>query len=125
MKELNSAVKDRIKHFVTGLTVSDVTPNGCRVKSIKCERSHRSRDHSAKFSHWTNVVIEFHPEEMQNFMNRKNLTLPIPDKLIGMFNESNDDGIVHAWKCIISGGLHKSGFFAAYEAVKETDASLF
>jgi len=118
MKQLNSAIKDRMRAFIGEATVTDVTPNGCRVRSISCEHSHRGR-------RFTNAVIKFHEEDVRNYMNRKDLTLPVPDPLISMCNEGNPPGIEHIWKCIISGALHKAGFFAEWEKVPERDESLF
>ena len=117
MKQLDMTMKDQIRSFIPELTTTDVTPDGVRVQSIDCENSHRG-----KF--FTNVVIKFHEEDIRNYMNRKNLTMPVPDKLIGMCN-NGDGNIEHIWRCIIAGALHKAGFFAEYEAVPEKDESLF
>jgi len=117
MKKLDSAVIDEIKEFIDGFTVTDVTPSGCKVKSIETNRSHRGRD-------WTNMVITFHYEDTQ-YMNRKNLTLPVPDKLIDMCNNSVPPGINHVWGLIIAGSLRKAGFFESWEAKPEKDALLF
>lgn len=125
MKQLTSGIKDRIREFIGDITVTDVTPQGVRVKSIECERSHRGKIYSPNFAYWTNVVIKFHEGDMRNYMNRKNITLPVPDALISMCNEGNPPKIEHIFKCIISGALHKSGFFADYEAMPETDKALF
>jgi len=117
MKKLDSAVIDEFREFINGVTVTDVTPQGCRVKSIETNRSHRG-------SYWTNVVITFHDED-RKYMNRKNLTLPVPDKLIDMCNNSVPPGINHVWGLIIAGGLHKAGFFKASESRPEVDSLLF
>ena len=125
MKELTSTIKDRIREFVADLTITDVTPDGMRVKSIDCERSHRGAIYSPTFAYWTNVVIKFHEEDMKNYMNRKNITLPVPDALISMVNEGNPPKIEHVFKCIISGALRKSGFYDESYALPETDKALF
>jgi len=125
MKSLNSSVKDWIKAFIHEVTVTDVTPNGCRVKSIETEHSHRGKIYSPVHDYWTNVVIKFHEEDVKDYMNRKQLTLPITDDLIAMCNANYPEGIVHVWKCIIGGALRKAGFFEKSQAVKESDKSLF
>jgi hypothetical protein len=125
MERLNSTVKDKMITFIKELTTTDITPNGCRVKSIMSERSHRGKIWSPNHQQWTNVVIKFHEEDMKNYMNRKNLTLPVPDKLVNLCNELNNDKVEHIWKCIISGALHKSGFFSEDYQIPEADKSLF
>src|SRR3990167_10156135 len=125
MKTINSASIDWIKKFIDELTVTDVTPEGCRVQSIVCENSHRGKIYSPLHRDWTNVVIKFHTEDTRDLMNRKQLTMPVPDLLIDMCNMSvvMPDGqeIIHKMKCYISGSLHKAGFFEASQARPEKD----
>lgn len=125
MKSLNSSVKDWMKVFISEVTVTDVTPHGCRVKSIDTERSHRGKIYSPIHDYWTNVIIKFHEEDMRDYMNRKQLTLPVPDTFIDMCNQGYPESIVHMWKCIIGGALRKAGFYEESQRVPEKDMTLF